>query len=34
MPEMKRKAKISDEAAKLISSFVLARCKLDILRTQ
>jgi cytochrome c5 len=29
MREMKRKAKISDEEAKLISSFVLARCKPD-----
>ncbi len=27
MPEMKGKAKISDEEARLISSFVLARCK-------
>jgi hypothetical protein len=29
MPDMQRKAKISDEEAKLISSFVLARCKPD-----
>ncbi len=29
MPEMKRKTKISEEEAKLISSFVLARCKPD-----
>jgi hypothetical protein len=29
MPGMQRKAKISDEEAKLISSFVLARCKPD-----
>lgn len=27
MPEMKRKAKISDDEATLITSFVLARCK-------
>ena len=27
MPDMKRKAKISDEEAKLITKFVLVRCK-------
>lgn len=27
IPDMKRKAKISDDEAKLITSFVLARCK-------
>jgi len=29
LPDMKRKAKISDDEAKLISKFLLARCKPD-----
>jgi len=29
LPEMQQKAEISDEEAKLISNFVLARCKQD-----